>query len=35
MNVSNFAHAAYALAMMAIVWALTGNALAGAMLGKQ
>ena len=33
MNASNFAHAAYALAMMAIVWALTGNALAGAMLG--
>jgi len=33
MNASNFIHAAYALAMMAIVWALTGNALAGAMLG--
>ena len=33
MNASNFAHAGYALAMMAIVWALTGNALAGAMLG--
>jgi len=33
MNASHFAHAGYALAMMAIVWALTGNILAGAMLG--
>lgn len=33
MNASNFAHASYALVMMAVVWALTGNALAGAMLG--
>ena len=33
MNASNFAHAGYALAMMAVVWALTGNPLAGAMLG--
>ena len=33
MNASNFIHAGYALLMMAIVWALTGNPLAGAMLG--
>lgn len=33
MNASNFAHAGYALVMMAVVWALTGNPLAGAMLG--
>lgn len=33
MNASNFAHAGYALVMMAVVWALTGSPLAGAMLG--
>ena len=33
MNRANFEHAGYALLMMAIVWALTSNALAGAMLG--
>jgi hypothetical protein len=33
MNASNFIHAGYALLMMAIVWALTGNPLAGALLG--
>lgn len=33
MNASNFVHAGYTLLMMAIVWALTGNSLAGALLG--
>jgi hypothetical protein len=33
MNASNLIHAGYALAIMAVVWALTGNSLAGAMLG--
>lgn len=32
MNTSNFVHAGYALVMMAVVWALTGSPLAGAML---
>ena len=33
MNRANFEHTGYALLMMAIVWALTNNALAGAFAG--
>jgi len=33
MNRTNFEHAGYALLMQGVVWLLTGNLLAGAMLG--
>jgi hypothetical protein len=33
MNASTLAHAGYSLLMMAAVWLLTGNALAGGLLG--
>ena len=33
MNISNFIHAGYALLMQLIVWLITGDWLAGAMLG--
>ena len=33
MNISNFAHAGYAILMQILVWLFTGDALAGGLLG--